>query len=309
MTLTEAIDTFTKDTRFAIAKYFETVEINVWEDISVNKLENLRTVILDSVAPATARTYFLTICSLLYKFKKIRSIPPNYRSILYIRNDKPTQISLTAEELKALAEVSVNSSNEKYVKSSFFISAITGVKLSQIKEIKTDDLKFKIKNNGYSITEEIDSMICCTISFNDDISLMSYGRILRRLAKKAGIIDNVNVHRKGKDIVCPKYKCLTSSVAFNTYNAKVPKINFSNDGSLFNLNAESKMNLPLEEWGKVDISASILESLTNNNISLKNIASKMAIKDSELLSYINGETPINLKLLGKLLWVLDLKLQ
>lgn len=309
MTLTEAIDTFTKDTRFAIAKYFETVEIHAWEDISVNKLENLRTVILDSVAPATARTYFLTICSLLYKFQKIRSIPPNYRSILYIRNDKPTQIFLTTEELKALAKVSVNSSNEKYVKSSFFISAITGVKLSQIKEIKTDDLKFKIENNDYSITEEINSMISCTVNFNDYISLVSYGRILRRLAKKAGIIDIVNVHRKGKDMVCPKYKCLTSSVAINTYNAKVSKVNLSDDGSLFDLCAENKMNLPLDEWEKVDISATILESLTNNNISITNIASKMAINDSELLSYINGETPINLKLLGKLLWVLNLKLQ
>ena len=309
MTLTEAIDTLRKDTKFAIAKYCETVELNAWEDISVNKLENLRTAILDSVAPASARTYFLTICSLFYKFRRFKSIPPNYRSILYIRNDKPTQIFLTTEELKALAEVSVNSPNEKYVKSSFFISAITGVKLSQIKETKKDDLKFKIESNDYSITEEINSMISCIVNFNDDISLMSYGRILRRLAEKAGIINIVNVHRKGKDIMCPKYKCLTSSVAINTYNAKVAKINFSNDGSLFDLSDESKMNLPFDEWGKVDISATILESLTNHNISVTNIASKMAIKDSELLSYINGETPINLKLLEKLFWVLNLKLQ
>ena len=152
-------------------------------------------------------------------------------------------------------------------------------------------------------------MISCIVNFNDDISLMSYGRILRRLAEKAGIINIVNVHRKGKDIMCPKYKCLTSSVAINTYNAKVAKINFSNDGSLFDLSDESKMNLPFDEWGKVDISATILESLTNHNISVTNIASKMAIKDSELLSYINGETPINLKLLEKLFWVLNLKLQ
>lgn len=309
MTLTEAIDTFTKETRFAIAKYFETVEINTWEDISVNKLENLRTVILDSVAPATARTYFLTICSLLYKFRKIRSIPPNYRSILYIRNDKPTQIFLTSEELRALAEVSVKSSNEKYVKSSFFISAITGVKLSQIKGTNREDLKFKIKSNNYSITEEINSMINCTINFNDDISLMTYGRVLRSLAKKAGIIGVINVHRKGKDMVCPKYKCLTSSVAINTYNAKVSKVNLSDDGSLFDLSAENKMNLPLDEWEKVDISATILESLTNNNISTMTLASKIEIEESELLSYIKGETPISLKMLGKLLWVLNLKLQ
>lgn len=309
MTLTEAIDTFTKDTRFAIAKHFETVGINAWEDITVNKLENLRNSILDNVAPATARTYFLTICSLLYKFRVIRPIPPNYRSILYIRNDKPTQIFLTAEELRALTEVSVKSSYEKYVKSTFFISAITGLKLSQIKETKKDDLIISIEINDYSITEEINSMISCIANFNDDIPLMSYGRILRRLAKNAGILDIVSVHRKGKDIVCPKYKCLTSSVAINTYNSKASKVNFNNEGGLFDFSVGSKMSLPLDEWGKVDISTAILESVAKNNISLTDIASKMAIKESELLSYINGKTPINLKILEKLLWVLNLKLQ
>ena len=208
-----------------------------------------------------------------------------------------------------MAEVSVKSSNEKYVKSSFFISAITGVKLSQIKGTNREDLKFKIKSNNYSITEEINSMINCTINFNDDISLMTYGRVLRSLAKKAGIIGVINVHRKGKDMVCPKYKCLTSSVAINTYNAKVSKVNLSDDGSLFDLSAENKMNLPLDEWEKVDISATILESLTNNNISTMTLASKIEIEESELLSYIKGETPISLKMLGKLLWVLNLKLQ
>lgn len=309
MPLIEAIDAFTKGTKLAIAKYFETAEINTWEDISINKLECLRNIILDNVAPSSARTYFITICTLLYKFRKIKSIPPNFRSILYIRNDKPTPIFLTAEELRALAEVSVKSANEKYVKSTFFISSITGLKLSQIKEIKIDELKSVIESNDYSITEEINSMISCIVNFNGNLSLMGYGKALRRLGRNAGILDMVSVHRKGKDIVCQKYKCLTSSVAINTYNTKVSKVNFSNNGSLFDLSVESKVNLPLADWKIVDISATILESITKNNISLTNIASKMAIKESELLSYINGETPVSLKLLGKLLWVLNLKIQ
>ena len=309
MTLTEAIDAFTKGTKLAISKYFEIVEINAWEDISVKKLENLRNVILDSVAPSTARTYFFTICTLLYKFRKIKSIPSNFRSILYIRNDKPTPIFLTTEELRALAEVSVKSANEKYVKSTFFISSITGLKLSQIKGIKMDELKSIIESNDYSITEEINSMISCIVNFNGDLSLAGYGKALRRLARNAGILDTVSVHRKGKDIVCPKYKCLSSSVALNTYNTTVSKVEFSNQGSLFDLRVESRINLPLYAWETVDISTTIFESITKNNISLMHVASKMAIKESELLSYINGEVPINLKLLGKLLWVLNIKLQ
>lgn len=309
MSLIEAIDIYAKDARFAVAKYLETVEINTWEDISVNRLENLRNVILSSVAPNSARTYFLTICALFYRFRKIRSIPPNYRSILYVRNDRPTQIFLTSEELKSLTEVSVNNPYEKYVKSTFFISAITGIKLSQIRKIADEDLRSAIEKNNYSISDEINAMISSIVNFNGDISLMTYGRVLRRLAQKAGINDMVNVHRKGEDIICQKYKCLTSSAAIYTYNAKLSKVNFENDGSLFDISVDCRVNLPFENWGSVDISAIVLEALERNNLCSMKIASKMKIKETELLSYIRGETPINLDILGKLMWILNLKLQ
>ena len=99
------------------------------------------------------------------------------------------------------------------------------------------------------------------VNFNGDISLMTYGRVLRRLAQKAGINDMVNVHRKGEDIICQKYKCLTSSAAIYTYNAKLSKVNFENDGSLFDISVDCRVNLPFENWGSVDISAIVLEAL------------------------------------------------
>ena len=165
-----------------------------------------------------------------------------------------------------------------------------------------------VESKSYQITEEINAMIQYVVSFCENLSQAGYNKALRRLAKKAKINDIIKVHYKGQDNICPKYECMKASVAQATYDYLRDKVSFSSDNGLFNLSVQDRIGLPSKYWKAVSVGEIILKSIESHNITIEDISCKLNMEKKTLDAYITGQLPIDIKLLGKLLWLLDINI-
>lgn len=210
-----------------IVKYLERAGIADWGDCTTRALNDLRDLLKESIAPSSAKTYAATLAAVLRRYEDEGIIPCRNIGILTrIPPDKPIKVALSEEELIKFERLTPMTENERYVKACFCVGARTGMRHSDI--IRTDETNVTDGLLSYSsqkthivatvpVSTKTEDRIRYIRESGRTVSLMTYNRILRELAERAGITEKVKIHKGGKDYVKRKCDCISSHTARVTF--------------------------------------------------------------------------------------------
>ncbi len=226
-TLKQAIKRYSGSQSQALLKYMGKAGIEDWADLTLLNLNGFRDILKESVSPGSAKTYAATFVAVLRRYRDEGILPCRDIDIVTrIAQDKPIKVALTEEELKLFEAITPTTENERYVQACFCVGARTGMRHSDI--IRTDLtniedglLTYSSKKTHIIATIPVSNRTMDKIRYiqtlNRDLTLMSYNRLVRTLAERAGITDRVKMHRGGKDLVRRKCDCLSSHSARVTF--------------------------------------------------------------------------------------------
>lgn len=221
-TLQQAIQAHAKGATPALLRYLNECQLNDWQDLTKCNLNDFRDHVLDNVAQSTAKTYFAVLKTILKRYEDDADFCKDYAEILKAKNEKPVKTFLTMKDLEKLERVIPNSANEQYVLDEFLIGAYTGMRISDAKEISTENMA-----NGYisyvSIKTSIHAVVPMKagiaeriqrVQTNDsEMNIVTYNRILRRLCQRAGITERVKVFKAGEHLKGQKWEHVSSHTA------------------------------------------------------------------------------------------------
>lgn len=221
-TLYQAIEGHAGAQAPALLKHLGAHGINDWNDLTKVALSDLRDDLLDEVAPSSCKTYLAVLKSILNRYEEEVDIPcRNYAEVLKVKGDRPMKTYLNMTELGALAEVEPRNANERKVLDEFLISAYTGMRISDAREVTQeniidDTLCYVSIKTGVHASLPVKAGIPERIERargTEELPLCTYNRIIRRLCKRAGITSKVKVRHGGKDEVREKWECVSSHTA------------------------------------------------------------------------------------------------
>lgn len=233
-TLQQAIQDYAGQQAPAVLKHLNESGIRTWKDCTKANLADFRDTLTERVAPSSAKTYIAVFKAILSRYEDEGIIPcKDFRKVLHAKADKPVKTFLTMDELNELTRVNTKNANERFVLYSFLVGAFTGMRVSDARAVTAENIA-----NGSltytSIKTKIQATIPCGervqgyidyIRTNDsDMPLMTYNRTIRRLCKRAGLTEQVKIHKAGKDEIKPKWECISSHTA---------RISFATNMALF----------------------------------------------------------------------------
>lgn len=226
-TLISAISDHAGTQAAALLRHLDTTGIRTWNDLTKANLYELRDTVLEAVASSSARTYFATLKAILDRFSEEAVIPcRDYRSILKARDEKPVKTYLTRADLDKLEAVLPQTEAELFVLNEFLVSAWTGMRISDVREVSIENTHGEFL--GYvSIKTKIHSVVPMREGIADrikwlqenpmSISLAGYNKAIRRLCKRAGITENVKVFKAGEELDGPKWQFVSSHTGRITF--------------------------------------------------------------------------------------------
>lgn len=221
-TLQESIHAHAKGTAPALSRYLNECGLNDWQDLTKANLNDFKDLVLSKVASSTARTYFAVFKAILKRYEDDAPICKDYADILKAKIEKPVKTFLTMKDLAQLEQVVPNDPNEQYVLDVFLIGAYTGMRVSDAMEISEENMA-----NGYISYTSIKTGVHAVVPMKagiaeriervqtneSDMPLMTYNRILRRLAQRAGITERVKVFKAGEHGKGEKWEFCSSHTA------------------------------------------------------------------------------------------------
>lgn len=232
--LQQAIQDYAGQQSPAVLKHLNESGIKNWKDCTKANLADFRDTLTERVAPSSAKTYIAVLKAILARYEDENVIPcKDFRKVLHAKADKPVKTFLTMDELNELTRVNTKNANERFVLYSFLVGAFTGMRVSDARAVTQENIA-----NGSltytSIKTKIQATIPCFervqgyidyIRTNDsDMPLVTYNRTIRRLCKRAGLTEQVKIHKAGKDEIKPKWECVSSHTA---------RISFATNMALF----------------------------------------------------------------------------
>ena len=223
----------------AIAKHLKASGVNEWADLTKARLMDFRDTLKRELAPSSAKTVAAALSAFLHRYEEEGLIPcTTFSEILRLRGEKCVKTFLTPSEVERLERLEVKNETERYVLNEFLVGCRTGARISDVKAFTIENIQ-----GGLLTYTSIKTGITASIPVSDttaeriaylnecgvEVSPMQYGRIIRRLCKRAGITEQVKVHKGGKDKTGPKYMFITShsariSVCTNLANMGVPAL-------------------------------------------------------------------------------------
>lgn len=233
-TLQQAIKDYAGTQAPAVLKHLNESGIRTWGDCTKARLADFRDTLTERVAPSSAKTYIAVFKAILARYEDEGVIPcKDFGKVLHAKGDKPVKTFLTVDELNELTKVTTKSMNERFVLYSFLVGAFTGMRVSDARAVTAENIQ-----NGSltytSIKTKIQATIPCGervqgyidfIRTNDsNMPLATYNRTIRRLCKRAGLTEQVKIHKGGKDEIRPKWECISSHTA---------RISFATNMALF----------------------------------------------------------------------------
>lgn len=240
-TLQQAIQAHAKGATPALLKYLNECQLNDWQDLTKSNLNDFKDYVTERVAQSTARTYFAVLKGILKRYEEEVHFCKDYAEILKAKNEKPVKTYLSMKELERLERVIPRTANEQYVLDEFLIGAYTGMRISDAKEVSTENMA-----NGYisyvSVKTSIQAVVPMKVGIDErikrvqandqDLPLASYNRILRRLCQRAGITERVKVFKAGEHKKGEKWEYCSShtariSFATNLANLGVPLLDIA----------------------------------------------------------------------------------
>lgn len=204
----------------SLRKHLLASGIESWEDITRTSVYEFRDHLAESVSPSTARTVCANFKALLNRYSDELELPKDWEKILSVKNDRPLRTFLTPAELSRFEAVPTKGKEEAVVKAESLVEAYTGARVSDIMEFTSENivdgvLTYVSKKTGVRASVPVSAKVEEWIAYaqahrDDEPTLMSRNRIIRRLAKKAGINETVVVYRAGRTIKAPKHEQLSS---------------------------------------------------------------------------------------------------
>lgn len=204
----------------SLRKHLSAVGITSWEDMTRSALYDLRDHLGDAVAPSSAKQILSNLRALLNRVKDDVDLPADFAKILAVKGDVSRATFLTPEELRAFEAVQVKGAKARLVQVEFLIEAFTGARISDVQTFTEENfaggyLTYTSKKTRVTATVPVSEKTRGWIRYAqehraDEPTLMSRNRIIRRIAKEAGIDAPVKTRHGGVEKVTPKWEVLTS---------------------------------------------------------------------------------------------------
>lgn len=237
MTLYEAIKRHAPVHWQGIIKHLTIVGITSFDDCGKRQLDDFKDYMVENVAPNTAKVYFTELKSIFNHYADEESgIYSKYKEILRIRGEQSMKTYLTLAELKRLEMVECKTDIERCTLYTFLISAYTGCRISDAKEltlanISGNSISYVSKKTSIQSTipckPQLSKWISYVNSKNFKSNLSVYNYTLQTLCRRARINDIVTTYKAGKTYQMAKWKSITShsgrvSFATNLANLHAP---------------------------------------------------------------------------------------
>ena len=205
-----------------LLKHLRAAGITNWDELTRANLFALRDEIRESVAPNSAKYYLAAIRAIIGRFKDEITLPKDWESAFQTKGEKPVKTFLTPTEIEAFAGVTPRNERDRYVQAAFLCGCWTGARVSDILDfsdlnINGGMLTYVSKKTGTRATIPAKPCIWDYIStvqnYEGEVCLMTYNRIVREIARRAGLSKPVKVYKAGKSKTMKKWEALSSHSA------------------------------------------------------------------------------------------------
>ena len=217
----------------ALIKHLTASGISEWQDLTKARLFDFRDEVMNEVAPTSARTYFAVLKGVLARYEDEEEFCRDYRDILHARKEAPVKTYLTIPELKRLEGVETKNETEVQVLYQFLIGAYTGMRISDIREVTTENVRdgslsyVSKKTAVHAVVpcnDRVKGYIIWVQDNEQDITLAGYNKAIRRLCKRAGIRDRVKVYKAGATHTGEKWQYISSHTARISFCTNLAKL-------------------------------------------------------------------------------------
>lgn len=235
--LFKAVETHGGAQSASISKHLRNAGIKDWEDLTRRKLMDFRDGLKKDLAPSSAKTVAAALSAVLHRYEDEGVIPcRDYASILRLKGEVPVKTYLNESEIERLERVDTRTIAERLVLNEFLVGTKTGARLSDIRELTETNivghtLTYTSKKTGITASvpcsERTRERLRWLEANRKPMDTATFNRIIRRLCRRAGIDEQVKVHKAGEDMTGPKWKFISShsariSVATNLSEANTP---------------------------------------------------------------------------------------
>lgn len=221
--------------RGAVLKYFKqaTGRNCEWKEFTPYSLNKFRKYMLEEsgLCQKSVRRYLCWFSIVMAMFEEEVELPKNWRKYLHVADDISQNAFLTEEELAKIMAYKPENENERYIKNSFLLGALTGARHSDYmafteKNIKDGWLNYVSqktkKEANVPANDYILKLIREKSRLSVELSDVAINNIIRRICAKSGITEEIQLYQKGKYQIKPKYEFLAShssrrSFATNLY--------------------------------------------------------------------------------------------
>lgn len=206
----------------ALLKHLKEAGIADWNDMTRARLYDLRGIITGEVAASSAHTYFAALKAVMGRYADEVRMPEGYEAILKIKNERPVRTWLTPAELKRLEGVETRNEQEKRALYQFLIGAYTGMRISDINNVSTANIVdgqlsyVSEKTSVHAVipcSERVREYITWVQEHGRAMTLAGYNNVVRRLCRRAGIIEKIKVFRGGREETGEKWRYVSSHTA------------------------------------------------------------------------------------------------
>lgn len=235
--LFKAVETHGGAQSASISKHLRNAGIKDWEDLTRRKLMDFRDGLKKDLAPSSAKTVAAALSAVLHRYEDEGIIPcRDYATILRLKGEAPVKTYLNESEIERLERVTTRTIAERVVLNEFLVGTKTGARLSDIRELTETNivghtLTYTSKKTGITASvpcsERTRERLRWLEANRKPMDTATFNRIIRRLCRRAGIDEQVKVHKAGEDMTGPKWKFISShsariSVATNLSEANTP---------------------------------------------------------------------------------------
>ena len=222
-TLFEAVQKHAGLQAATISKHLRNAKIRDFSDLTRAGVMNLRDELRQSLAPSSAKTVAAALVALLRRYEDEGVIPcKDYATILRLMGEAPVKTYLNESELERLERVDTRTVVERVVLNEFLVGTKTGARLSDIRELTEENvdgttLTYTSKKTGITASIPCSNRTVARLRWlrtnGRVVDTATFNKTIRRLCKRAGIDEQVKVHKGGKDEVGPKWKFISSHSA------------------------------------------------------------------------------------------------
>jgi len=207
----------------SLRKHLAAVGIDSWDDMTRSHLYELKDHLEENVAASSAKQILSNLRAILNRMKDEVDLPLDFAKILSAKGDVCRATFLTPAELRAFEAVKVKGRKAKIVQVEFLVEAFTGARISDVQTFTAENfaggyLTYTSKKTKVTATVPVSEKTKGWILYaqehrEDEPTLMSRNRIIRRIAQQAGIDTPVKTRHGGVEKVTPKWEVLTSHCA------------------------------------------------------------------------------------------------